>query len=401
MVLATVACVAHRPLVPAVASDLPADAVPADVATNTAPPLVIRDAVAAPEPTTSAWQRYLATADTATPSVSQEFELTDPEQRVIGELTVLKTRGDNTFSDIARAFALGYDELAVANPGIDPWLPGDDTPVLLPTRFVLPDAPRDGIVLNIAAKRLFYFPKVAAGESARVITYPIGIGRVGWATPIGSSRVIAKAENPTWYVPWSVREEHRAMGDPLPAVVPPGPDNPLGHRVLKLAMDGYLIHGTNQPYGVGMRVSHGCVRLYPEHIEALYRAVAIGTPVHIVNQPVLAAWHDDTLVVQAFPRLEDDERSATSINAEVLAVVDRVENARRRSAAAQRLGDVVAEASGLATVIADGAGKPPRQRWPQLVANTVVVDNPLSDAELEELMTLADDAASSKPATGE
>ena len=135
---------------------------------------------------------------------------------------------------------------------------------------------REGIVLNIAAKRLFYFPPMPAGQPPVVMTYPIGIGRVGWETPLGAASVVAKAANPTWYVPASVRREHAEMGDPLPSIVPPGPDNPLGTRVLKLDLPGYLIHGTNQPYGVGMRVSHGCVRLYPENIETLYELVAIG-----------------------------------------------------------------------------------------------------------------------------
>ena len=136
--------------------------------------------------------------------------------------------------------------------------------------------PREGIVLNIASKRLFYFPEVAEGEQQTVLTYPIGIGRVGWETPIGTTEVVSKAANPHWFPPASVRQEHAEMGNPLPSVVPPGPDNPLGLHVLKLAMPGYLIHGTNQPYGVGMRVSHGCVRLYPENIELLYELVEIG-----------------------------------------------------------------------------------------------------------------------------
>ena len=140
-----------------------------------------------------------------------------------------------------------------------------------------------------------------------MLTYPIGIGRVGWETPLGETTVIAKAKNPSWWVPASVRREHAEMGDPLPSVVPPGPDNPLGTRVLKLNMPGYLIHGTNQPYGVGMRVSHGCVRLYPENIEFLYTLVDIGEMVTILNEPfqmgrkdgVLFRSLDDTLAVDA------------------------------------------------------------------------------------------------------
>ena len=196
--------------------------------------------------------------------------------------------------------------MVAANPGIDPWLPGKDTPVLLPTQYVLPDTPRHGLILNIASKRLFYYPKAADGQPVQVMTYPIGIGRVGWETPLGETKVVAKARDPHWYVPWSVQQEHREMGDPLPSVVPPGPDNPLGSHVLKLEMPGYLIHGTNQPYGVGMRVSHGCVRLYPENIELLYSMVEIGEAVTIVNEPFLLGRRDGELYLESHAPLEDD-----------------------------------------------------------------------------------------------
>jgi L,D-transpeptidase ErfK/SrfK len=216
------------------------------------------------------------------------------------------TRGEDTFSDLAREYGLGYDELLAANPGIDPWLPGENTPVLLPTQYVVPMVPRQGIVLNIASKRLFYFPDAAAGEAQKVLTYPIGIGRVGWETPLGETTVVSKARDPSWWVPASVRREHAEMGDPLPAVVPPGPENPLGTRVLKLDMPGYLIHGTNQPYGVGMRVSHGCIRLYPENIEYLFELVNVGVTVTIINEPYLLGRRNGELYFEAHEPLEDD-----------------------------------------------------------------------------------------------
>jgi len=235
------------------------------------------------------------------------FVLESPEQSVIGELQIVFTGADDTFSDLAREYGLGYDELVHANPGIDPWLPAPGTPVLLPTQYVLPATARRGIVLNIAAKRLFYFPEMEEGERQEVLTFPIGIGRVGWETPIGSAKVIQKARDPHWWVPASVRKEHAEEGDPLPAVVPPGPDNPLGRHVLKLDMPGYLIHGTNQPYGVGMRVSHGCVRLYPENIDTLYSLAAIGTDVTIVNQPYLLGRRGGQVFFESHPPLEDIE----------------------------------------------------------------------------------------------
>ena len=234
------------------------------------------------------------------------FILESPDQMVVGEPQVVFTREENTFSDLAREYGLGYDELIAANPDIDPWLPGDNTPVLLPTQFVLPDVPKRGVVLNVASKRLFYFPPVEEGEPAKVMTYPIGIGRVGWETPLGETTVVSKARDPHWYVPASVRKEHAEMGDPLPSVVLPGPDNPLGSHVLKLDIPGYLIHGTNQPYGVGMRVSHGCVRLYPENIELLYSLVDIGVEVRIINEPYLAGSLNGELYFESHLPLEDD-----------------------------------------------------------------------------------------------
>ncbi len=234
------------------------------------------------------------------------FVLESPEQTVVGEPQIVFTRSTDTFSDLAREYGLGYDELVAANPGIDPWLPGKNMPVLLPTQYVLPDTPRRGLILNIASKRLFYYPPVDEGERMQVMTYPIGIGRIGWETPIGDTKVVAKARDPHWYVPWSVQQEHKEMGDPLPSVVPPGPDNPLGSHVLKLEMPGYLIHGTNQPYGVGMRVSHGCVRLYPENIELLYSMVDIGEPVSIVNEPFLMGRLNGELYLESHTPLEDD-----------------------------------------------------------------------------------------------
>ena len=240
------------------------------------------------------------------PIDANTFTLTEIEQSVVGEPQIVFAGETDTFSDLARTYGLGYDDLIDANPGVDPWLPGTETPILLPTQFVLPDVPRRGIVLNIATKRLFYFPESADGEAQQVLTYPIGIGRVGWETPLGETTVIAKAKNPSWWVPASVRREHAEMGDPLPSVVPPGPENPLGTRVLKLDMPGYLIHGTNQPYGVGMRVSHGCVRLYPENIELLYSLVDIGIPVAIINEPYQLGIRDGQLFFEAHVPLEDD-----------------------------------------------------------------------------------------------
>ncbi len=255
-------------------------------------------AVAAPEPE--------PIVEPVAPADRNRFELSYPGQSVVGELQRVTVEGENTLSDLAREYGLGFDEIVAANPEVDPWLPGVGTEVLLPTQYVLPDASRSGIVLNVASKRLFYYPPVVQGEFPVVYTFPIGIGRVGWETPTGVTEVIDKARDPNWYVPASVRKEHAAAGNPLPAVVPPGPDNPLGRYVLKLDMPGYLIHGTNQPYGVGMRVSHGCVRLYPENIEFLYPQIGRGEAVWIVNEPYLVGERDGQLYFEAHAPLEDD-----------------------------------------------------------------------------------------------
>ena len=240
------------------------------------------------------------------PIHANHFVLDMPGQSVIGVPQVVFAGAEDTLSDLARSYGLGYDEIIAANPDVNPWLPGENTPILLPTQYILPDAPRDGIILNMASKRLFYFPDTPEGEPQVVKTYPIGIGRVGWETPLGDTKVVSKARDPHWYVPASVRREQAELGDPLPAVIPPGPDNPLGHRVLKLEMPGYLIHGTNQPYGVGMRVSHGCVRLYPENIELLYELIEIGEPVTIMNEPFLFGRLDGELYFEGHKPLEDD-----------------------------------------------------------------------------------------------
>jgi L,D-transpeptidase ErfK/SrfK len=241
------------------------------------------------------------------PVATHVFQL-DGDDQVVGELQVTKVMGEDTLPDIARRFNLGYEEIARANPGVDPWVPGEGREIVLPTQFVLPAAPHEGLVINLAQLRVFYFPKVKEGEPQTVITHPIGIGKVGWQTPEGTTKVTGKRTNPTWFPPASVRKEHKEAGDPLPSKVPPGPDNPLGAYMMTLGWPSYLIHGTNKPYGVGLRSSHGCMRFYPEDIAELYGKIPVGTKVTVVNQPFVFGWHDRALYVQAFPVMEDDER---------------------------------------------------------------------------------------------
>jgi L,D-transpeptidase ErfK/SrfK len=242
------------------------------------------------------------------PVATHRFEFDPDVEDVLGLVQVTIVGAEDTLPDIARRFDVGYEELVRANPGVDPWLPGVGREIIVPSQFVLPNAPREGLVINVPAMRLFYYPVRKKDEPAVVITYPIGIGKVGWSTPEGTTKIIARTQDPTWRVPVSVRKEHLEMGDELPAVVPPGPDNPLGKHSFTLGWPSYLVHGTNKPYGVGMRSSHGCIRLYPEDIEQLFDTVPIGTKLRVVNQPYLVGRAGDDIVVQSYGALEDDKR---------------------------------------------------------------------------------------------
>ena len=255
-----------------------------------------------------------------TPLSTEIFIDIPPSVEVLGGLQVIKARNDNTLARIAREYALGYEEIKIANPAVDPWLPGDNTPIYLPTMMIVPEAEREGIVINLASMRLLHFKKSAFNDfSFAIESYPIGIGREGWATPEGNFHITEKTRDPNWYPPASVREEHAQMGDPLPKIVPPGPDNPLGRFKMRLSSPEYLIHGTNKPSGVGMRVSHGCIRLYPEHIADLFETVSQKTAVSIVNQPVLVGWHADELYLEVHPQLAEDERELTTLAASQIA----------------------------------------------------------------------------------
>lgn len=212
---------------------------------------------------------------------------------IIGSVRLHTAVWEDTLLDLARQNGLGYVEIVAANPGVDPWVPGVGTPVMLPTAHVVPNAPRSGIVLNLPEMRLYHFANGTA------TTYPVGIGQDGKSTPAGTTTVVRKQEGPTWYPPASVRRDKPH----LPAMVPPGPDNPLGTHALYLGWPAYLIHGTNKPDGVGRRVSYGCVRMYPEHIVDLYSKIRTGTPVRVVNQPVKAGWRDGQLYLEAHPTL--------------------------------------------------------------------------------------------------
>ena len=182
-------------------------------------------------------------------------------------------RKEDTLTDIARRFNVGYEEIVRANPGVDPWLPGENREIVIPSQFILPNAPREGIVINAAAMRLFYYPKVKKGEQQVVHTYPIGIGKVGWKTPEGATTIVRRHEGSDLAADGVDHQgtSRRARRGARAAWSRPGPDNPLGRFAFYLGWPTYMIHGTNKPAGVGLRSSHGCIRLYPEDIARAVR----------------------------------------------------------------------------------------------------------------------------------
>jgi L,D-transpeptidase ErfK/SrfK len=278
---------------------------------------------------------------------THEFQLTNG-QRIVGTLAAIDTRENDSLPDIARHFGLGYNDVALANAGINPWTPEAGARVLLPLRFILPDAPHKGIVLNLANMRLFYYP---AKRTDTVFTYPAGIGRQGWNTPTGSTYIAAKKANPVWYVPESILREHAQQGAPLPKAVPAGPDNPLGKYAMPLGFSGYLIHGTNKPYGIGLQVSHGCVQLYPEDIEALFKKAAVGMPVRIVHQPYLTAWDRDMLYLEVHPPLEKWASQKKQLKKKLLKDLRRIGAKRNAAIDWEKVERVLARADGIPTPI--------------------------------------------------
>lgn len=238
------------------------------------------------------------------------FRLPAPDEGVIGAIRYTEATQADTLPDIARRYDIGHEEIRHANPGVDTWLPGKGTRIVLPMRYILPNAPREGIVVNVAEMRLYYYPKPNKGEIPVVVTFPISIGRSNWSTPVASTRVTAKIVDPVWRPTESIRAEHAAEGDPLPTQIAAGDDNPLGRFALRLSLPEYLIHGTNKAYGIGMQVTHGCIRLYPEDIAQLYYGVPVGTPVRIVNQPYKAGWQNSKLYLEVHPLLDGAKAEA-------------------------------------------------------------------------------------------
>ena len=248
----------------------------------------------------------------ATAANAAQYALTDTGALMFGDVETITAHGEDTLPDLARRYGLGYEEILRANPGVDTWLPGEGTTIVIPGQRLLPPNIREGIVVNLPEHRLYFFPKPKKGETPQVITYPVSIGKMDWNTPLGRTRVVDKRKNPSWIPPESVRKEHEERGDPLPPVVKSGPENPLGLYAMRLAITpgAYLIHGTNNPIAVGMAITHGCIRMYPEDIEALFPLVAVNTPVWLVNEPVKVARVNGQVWLEVHPPIDDEGQRA-------------------------------------------------------------------------------------------
>ncbi len=235
-----------------------------------------------------------------------------------GQVQFASVQLNDTFADVARRYDVGYYELVEANPEVNPDQPAPGTVLIIPTQFLLPHIPRAGIVMNLATMRLYYFPQ---GKNY-FYTYPIGIGKEDWQTPLGVLRIIQKIVNPVWVVPESVMKYREQHGDPVPRVMPSGPDNPLGDFAMRLSKPTYLIHGTNDPSSVGRRSSAGCIHLYPEDIKELFAMTPVDTRVLIINQPYVAGWNDRKLYVAAHLPLEEERAELANTSAVVEALIN-------------------------------------------------------------------------------
>jgi len=304
------------------------------------------------------------------------------EDDVIGWLAIIRLEKEDTLPDIARHFSLGINTVSAANPGIDIWVPEAGERIQLPLSFILPDTLRKGIVINLAAMRLFYFN--GDGKLLAVSTYPVGVGTTERPTPTGQMYVKRKKFQPTWYVPASIAEDHRKKGDPLPAKVPPGPLNPLGEYALYLSKSGYLIHGTNKPASIGLRATNGCIRLYPEDISRLFENTPVKTPVNIVNQPYLVGQRDGIVYIEVHTPFEG---SGTTELKKTYAKLRNFENKSGHAFDWKKVKKVVAEARGIPVPISEISHESSKN-----VAETIELKHPdklYGKPEIPELKTEA------------
>ncbi len=251
------------------------------------------------------------------PADAARYLMPAPETPIVGEVIVMNAKYEDTLAKLAQRYGVGYRELADANPDVDPWIPGEGTPIVLPTQHLLPSVSRDGIVLNLAEYRLYYY----LPSGAEVVTFPIGIGRSNYPTPKTDTKIVGRVRDPTWYPGEAARREYAAEGRPLERAVPAGPDNPMGTMALILGVKSYFIHGTNKPFGVGQQASFGCVRLYPNDIEDLAANVPNGTRVRIIDEPVKVAWVNGQLFLEVHKNLQEEEANFAAVTQAITAAV--------------------------------------------------------------------------------
>lgn len=235
----------------------------------------------------------------------ETYVMPAPGNDLIGGIQTISVEPGDTLSKIAQRYEIGLDELVKANPGVDPRRLKIWSKLTIPTAYILPNTKREGIVINLSERRLYYF----VPQENIVMTAPVAIGREGWETPLAKTKVIEKVEHPSWRVPKSIKEYSASKGKILPDVVPPGPDNPLGDHAIRLGLDSYLIHGTNDPSSIGQQVSSGCIRMYPDDVANLFLEVSIGTPVTIINQPYKFGWFDGKLYMEAHTPVANGDKS--------------------------------------------------------------------------------------------
>jgi L,D-transpeptidase ErfK/SrfK len=308
------------------------------------------------------------------------YPLPQTDNPLVGGDQTVVTVYEDTLYDLARKFSLGSEEMIRVNPGVDPWIPGAGKTLVVPNTHILPPGPREGIVVNLPEHRLYYYPKPKRGETPQVITYPVSIGKMDWRTPLGLTHVIQKIKNPVWYPPESVRKEHAAAGDPLPPKVPSGPDNPLGLFAMRLAAGNgtYLIHGTNNPIAVGLAVTHGCIRMYPDDVEALFPLVPVGTPVRLINEPLKVAWVNGELLLEAHPPVDAEGQSFEPNLDQFSDLLQKAVGTNTVAIHWDYAREVLQKANGVIATVGLEADLP--QDTPATAAETPAVDQPPQDA---------------------
>jgi L,D-transpeptidase ErfK/SrfK len=299
---------------------------------------------------------------------------------VIGRLAYISLEKGDTLPDIARHFSLGINAVIAANPGVDIWVPEAGRRIMLPLSFILPDAPRKGIVINLAAMRLFQFQRDS--DLLAVLTYPVGVGTEERPSPTGQMYVERKVTRPTWHVPASIAKDHLKKGDPLPAAVLPGPQNPLGEYALYLSKASYLVHGTNKPASIGLRATNGCIRLYPEDVKKLYENTPVKTPLSIVNQPYLLGQSNGVVYMEVHASAEDTDTVEFD---RIYKNLRNIEKESGRTLDWSKVKQVLAEARGIPVPIFEI-----RQGTGKVVAEAIEVKHPgelYGRPEIPELKT--------------